>query len=567
MNTIDSAPAREVGHRDEEIQNDPPAGELHSPSASYRVQSADPLNFELKDLFEATPGESGKFAYASEQHHSEWSGRAQSPAASVDRSQAPMELVAEAESKSRPGVVDHVSFDETYVANLDERMSKSGLEERGWRDRQDLDDVMRDLERLASADWRKAATLWDKYRQGDEDKPIFIDGDDKDPPTLDATAKRGGGKQVETSHQETSNAQSARAVAKLESADDVAVIPNTLVKRYLVADNKFYFRDDPNLLAFEDKGKRLSTEHNDPQVAKSMVELAEAKRWNSLKVKGSEEFRREVWRFASLRGLEVQGYQPSDVEKAELAERMKELNVRTANSIEQGSDREKAQPRAAKSLQPEAGAKDRPMVATSDATQEARINLTKPQKIAVDTLRAILTERGDSAKAVEMAAQLASQRFQQQRVYVGRLIAHGSAPYNNQPNEKPNYFVTLNTINGERTVWGVDLERAMTAEGVKTGDDLAVVARGKKRVKVAAHERDAAGTPTGRQIDTEVERNTWEVGKLDKMREEARERISRAAQQSERNEPSVPIYDTKTKANPVPVDVAKQRSPEPARGR
>jgi hypothetical protein len=116
-------------------------------------------------------------------------------------------------------------------------MAKSDLEELGWRDRTDLDDVMRDLERLASAAWRKAATLWDKYRPEDEDKPIFIDADDKDPaPANDRTARAGANHRVEASSRRDSASGDAGTGDAEPGPDQRLVIPMTLVKRYLVAE-------------------------------------------------------------------------------------------------------------------------------------------------------------------------------------------------------------------------------------------------------------------------------------------------------------------------------------------
>ncbi|NCA72580.1 MAG: hypothetical protein EOM91_21475, partial [Sphingobacteriia bacterium] len=51
-------------------------------------------------------------------------------------------------------------------------------------------------------------------------------------------------------------------------------------------------------------------------VATAMVEMAEARGWSALKVKGSKDFRRLVWAAAVKRGLSVDGYAPSAGERA-----------------------------------------------------------------------------------------------------------------------------------------------------------------------------------------------------------------------------------------------------------
>jgi hypothetical protein len=158
---------------------------------------------------------------------------------------------------------------------------------------------------------------------------------------------------------------------------------------------------------------------------------------------------------------------------------------------------------------------------------------------------------------------LAAERFQHQRVYVGRLVAHGPAQYENKPDEKANYYVTLKTINGEKTIWGVDLERTMSASDIKENDDLAILYKGKNRVTVKVNERDAEGKPTGKKIDADVSRNTWEVNKLDKMREEVQLRLRDAVRHSGGAQPVVRVYDVAADRKPAAAsDPVKQRDQE-----
>ena len=84
-------------------------------------------------------------------------------------------------------------------------------------------------------------------------------------------------------------------------------------------------------LAFEDKGNKLETRSNSEQIAASMVRIAEARGWDEIKVSGSETFRREVWLAAASRGMHVKGYTPSEQDKAQLAQRTRQLD---ANKVE-----------------------------------------------------------------------------------------------------------------------------------------------------------------------------------------------------------------------------------------
>ncbi|WP_204279743.1 LPD7 domain-containing protein, partial [Serratia marcescens] len=48
--------------------------------------------------------------------------------------------------------------------------------------------------------------------------------------------------------------------------------------------------------------------------------------WEALQVRGSAEFRREAWLEANARGMEVQGYQPTELDRQALADRQEVWN-------------------------------------------------------------------------------------------------------------------------------------------------------------------------------------------------------------------------------------------------
>ncbi|TQY06004.1 Ti-type conjugative transfer relaxase TraA [Rhizobium sp. rho-1.1] len=78
----------------------------------------------------------------------------------------------------------------------------------------------------------------------------------------------------------------------------------------------------------------------------------------------------------------------------------------------------------------------------------------------------------------------------------GRLVAHGRAPFENQPGKRESYYVTLADEKGERrTVWGVDLERVMKDAAPEIGDRIALEVTGQEAVTL----------PDG----TTAHRNTW----------------------------------------------------------
>jgi hypothetical protein len=77
-----------------------------------------------------------------------------------------------------------------------------------------------------------------------------------------------------------------------------------------IGHTEYRHRGDSTRIAFTESSFRLSTETNSPSVARSMVDVAEARGWNALQVSGHEDFRRLIWLEASLRDLKTVGYEP-----------------------------------------------------------------------------------------------------------------------------------------------------------------------------------------------------------------------------------------------------------------
>lgn len=98
-----------------------------------------------------------------------------------------------------------------------------------------------------------------------------------------------------------------------------AELPDDVKKRFVHSDTvPGQFFDRNRKLAFIDKGARLATDQNSPDIIASMVSVAQAKGWQAITVKGHEDFRREAWLAASLAGIEVKGFKPSEQDLAKL---------------------------------------------------------------------------------------------------------------------------------------------------------------------------------------------------------------------------------------------------------
>ena len=85
-----------------------------------------------------------------------------------------------------------------------------------------------------------------------------------------------------------------------------------------------------------------------------------------------------------------------------------------------------------------------------------------------------------------------------QTLAAGRLVEHGAAPYEHRQGNSQSYFVTLENDKGERrTLWGVDLERAMKEAGPEIGEKIGLQHEG--------------STPVTLPDGTQTHRNTWKV--------------------------------------------------------
>ena len=201
------------------------------------------------------------------------------------------------------------------------------------------------------------------------------------------------------------SAESAPGASTPVSAN---AVPEPIAKRFIQVKNKYYFPDGAR--AFTDRGNRLTTPSENTEVVRSMIGIAHARGWSEITVRGTERFRQEAWVQASLVGLEVRGYVPSEVEQARVVRNL---------AREQGRDTEAPSPGTdADSIAP-TGVGEPPGRTTPEGPRAARGPLL-----------------------------------------TGQLLDHDRAPYQHDRRAAMSYFVKLKTARGETVVWGVDLERA-----------------------------------------------------------------------------------------------------------
>lgn len=115
------------------------------------------------------------------------------------------------------------------------------------------------------------------------------------------------------------------------------------------------------------------------------------------------------------------------------------------------------------------------------------------------------------------------------RTIAGRLEAHGRANYGFQADTTLSYYVKVLTSSGLKTLWGVDLERALLAGATqpKVGDQVGARRVGREPVTLTDQARPAGRAQPGRRVF----RARWEVEKIGFLVERAqRARLVRDAQ-------------------------------------
>lgn len=121
-----------------------------------------------------------------------------------------------------------------------------------------------------------------------------------------------------------------KSAAGPAQADDRSIaVPESIARRFIKVECEYYFHDRSP--AFSDQGNKLATRGTNPEVIRSLVEIAKTRGWDTITVKGTEDFRRKTWMEAAQSGLTVVGYKPGALDLADLANRP------ANNTVEKGA--------------------------------------------------------------------------------------------------------------------------------------------------------------------------------------------------------------------------------------
>jgi hypothetical protein len=284
--------------------------------------------------------------------------------------------------------------------------------------------------------------------------------DDSEDFSLKRQDRRGRDPSTDKPEGDTASKSAPTDNSSSATVDDKA-LPDRIRRKYYVVTNepgkdgpdreaRLYADERGEYLAFKVTEDRLITRLAAAEVIRDMVSVAQHRQWESIQVRGSVEFRREAWLEAGARGIDVQGYQPTDLDRQALAERQEVWN--------------RTHPR------------------TQDV--EARSVSDRGER----------AERPDYDKGVS-----------------GRLIEVGRAPYRNRNDAEPSTYVAIELDNGrQHQVWGVGLEKATADSNAKPGDRVHVRRDGVEQVTKELKVMDAPNGQT-RTERRQVARNRWRV--------------------------------------------------------
>ena len=126
--------------------------------------------------------------------------------------------------------------------------------------------------------------------------------------------------------------------------------------------------------------QRITTRLDDRQTVSAMLDLAQARGWQSVKLRGTDNFKREAWVQAQVRGMQTDGYQPTATDMQEAQRRTVAATsvAQAATTPAEVTAASKAQAASAKATKPAS----KPAKSTTASTaQPAPVDANKtPQK-------------------------------------------------------------------------------------------------------------------------------------------------------------------------------------------
>lgn len=241
---------------------------------------------------------------------------------------------------------------------------------------------------------------------------------------------------------------------KVKQDQDRFDLPVSYHDRFLVTKAKgqqdLYRSYDDARPAIIDKGDQLSTRNADRGTAMDMIELASHRGWQSLKAKGPEEFRREMWVEGTAQGLKVQGYRPTEKDQEEANRRSQMIGERAIERT------------------------DRAPLSANAKTPDREDQQATPRQSYSDGIS-------------------------------GKITNIGTAPYRNREGADPVPFVALTSKTGkEEHIWSVTLPAALEKHDLKVGDRATFFSPGVEPVTYKTKDQK-----TGEEVERQGHRRLW----------------------------------------------------------
>jgi Large polyvalent protein-associated domain 7 len=150
---------------------------------------------------------------------------------------------------------------------------------------------------------------------------------------LEEEKRRRIAREQEQAGQGLNNLELFQKVGKELERDDF-IMPRRIQQAYTELDGKF-FEKDTKRVVFADKGEKLATSTTNKEAIADMVAYAKAKQWESIKLTGSQEFRREAWLQAESQGIKTQGYTPKEKDLTTLETLRQERATNTIQPVQE----------------------------------------------------------------------------------------------------------------------------------------------------------------------------------------------------------------------------------------
>jgi hypothetical protein len=158
--------------------------------------------------------------------------------------------------------------------------------------------------------------------------------------------------------------------------------------------------------------QRITTRLDDRQTVSAMLDLAQARGWQSVKLRGTDSFKREAWVQAQVRGMQTEGYQPKATDRQEAQRRTVAATpiVQPATAQAEATAASTVRPAAAKTTKPAS----KPVKAAAVSTEQpVPVDANKTPRKRQAAVWGAVEAAGHQARQTDVAAASPAQKTDQ----------------------------------------------------------------------------------------------------------------------------------------------------------